>query len=43
LVGNLVTAVNKFNLGARSQPASVVDPSKSTQAFLTHHHKEDIE
>ena len=42
LVGDLVTALNKFNIGARSQLASVVDLSKRAQAFLTHHHKEDI-
>ena len=42
LVGDLVTALNKFNIGARSRPASLVDPGKRAQAFLTHHHKEDI-
>jgi hypothetical protein len=42
LVGDLVTALNKFNIGARSQLASLFDPCKSTEAFLTHHHKEEV-
>ena len=42
LVGDLVTALNKFNIGSRSQLASVVDLSKRGQAFLTHYHKEDF-
>ena len=42
LVGDLVTTLNKFNIGAHSQPASVVNPNKRTQALLTRHHKEDF-
>ena len=43
LVGDLVTDVNKFNIGARFRPTSVVDPSKRGQALLTRHPKEDFD
>lgn len=42
LVGDLVTTLNEFNIGAHSQPASLVDHGKRTQALLTRHHKEDF-
>lgn len=42
LVGDLVTTLNKFNIGAHSQPASLVNPSKRTQALLTRNNKEDF-